>query len=74
MAKPKNENSQFLLNFSGSYLESSNAADRRPAAYNGGQNRVRSFVDQRTIDARQEALRRVKANGIFEVPKDDGGS
>lgn len=69
MAKRNAENSQISINFAKSYARDSASGQFSSPSRNCSPSSVTNFVDRRTSVAREEALSRVKASGIFDLSK-----
>lgn len=68
MAKRKGDDGQIAINFSQSYLRSPSTP---LSSKDQGNSVVVRFVDRRTAAVREEAVKRVRSNGIFRVTGDD---
>ena len=67
MSRRVQDGSQYAFNFSRCYLEDSVGSDPNTFYKDGGEGVVVRFVDAKTRAVREDALRRLEANGIFRT-------
>lgn len=67
MSRSVQDDSQYVFNFSRSYLHDDVEAHSVPIDCDRTSGVVVRFVDAKTRAARNDALRRVEANGIFKI-------